>query len=278
MTREAQEGSCPRCGGLGYVILPGVEVAEAKVCSCRSPCPLCNDRGFVIERERGPGPSSMKPCSCRALRRRVTMFNEAEIPSKMHDKTLEDFKDYAGNLATVRLHLMRYRQTYPQPTVQGLLLYGPPGTGKTHLLCSLLRYFTLERGLSAKFVDFFQLLSRFRSAYAEGRPEETILGPLIEVDILAIDELGKGRATEWEVSILDQLISRRYNTGRTVLATTNLDVSSDDAFGTKAQEAAAFGRVQRLIDVVGERIYSRLCEMCQFVEVVGPDYRRVARG
>ncbi len=48
-----------------------------------------------------------------------------------------------------------------------------------------------------------------------------ILRPLLSVPVLAIDELGKERGTEWERSMLDELISRRFNSGQSTLFATN---------------------------------------------------------
>ena len=37
----------------------------------------------------------------------------------------------------------------------------------------------------------------------------------------AIDEIGKGRLTEWEMSIIDDIISRRYNALKPLLGNPN---------------------------------------------------------
>ena len=49
------------------------------------------------------------------------------------------------------------------------------------------------KGVSVKFVDFFQLLAEIKASFSKKESEELILKPLIEVDVLCIDELGKGR-------------------------------------------------------------------------------------
>ena len=48
-----------------------------------------------------------------------------------------------------------------------------------------------------------------------------VLRPLLHVPVLAIDELGKERGTDWERSMLDELISRRFNSGLATLFATN---------------------------------------------------------
>ncbi len=73
------------------------------------------------------------------------------------------------------------------PSRRGLILSGPVGVGKTYLLVGLAK--TLIRlGVEVKFVDFHRLLSLIRASYADKGSEESLLAPLIEAEILMIDE------------------------------------------------------------------------------------------
>ncbi len=120
-----------------------------------------------------------------------------------------------------------------------------------------------------------------------GRADKFILGggsnviltrdvaPLVvKVEVLAIDELGKGRNTEFEGTIVDELVSRRYNAGKPILGTTNYEPEA--ARGLAAPNLAG-GAAPSLPDRVGPRVYSRLEEMCDFVEVPGEDFRTKLR-
>ena len=87
--------------------------------------------------------------------------------------------------------------------------------------------------------------------------------------MLVIDELGKGQGTAWEQTVIDQLISRRYNAGRLVFATTNF-LPEAWLNGTNERVKTAVSLEER----VGPRIYSRLAEMSDFLMVAGPDHRK----
>jgi DNA replication protein DnaC len=104
--------------------------------------------------------------------------------------------------------------------------------------------------------------------------------------VLAIDELGKERGTPWEQSMLDELISRRFNSGLSTLFATNYFVEPraaprdqgqrrDPRSVESRQEAEAITLSQR----VGDRIYSRLSEMCTFAKLdPGMDVRKDVPG
>ena len=155
------------------------------------------------------------------------------------------------------------------------------GTGKTHLLAAALGHLLLEAGVEARYVEISLLYATIRRGFSEGKSGGEIIGPLAEVEVLAIDELGKGRGSAFELETMDELIARRYNAGRTTLFGTNYSLAParHGAKGAKSSEdlKAAAKESDLLRDRVGERIYSRLCEMCEFctLPLDTPDHRRV---
>jgi DNA replication protein DnaC len=144
----------------------------------------------------------------------------------------------------------------------------------------MLRELVFRYGVSARFVEFSHLLADLKSGFDSGRGAAELIDPLVAVDVLAIDELGKGRNTEFEGTVLDELVSRRYNAMKPILATTNYSANppSGRAVVNAAEVAVGVAPPPTLADRVGERIWSRLRETCDFVEVKGDDYRERRRG
>ena len=120
--------------------------------------------------------------------------------------------------------------------------------------------------MAARFVEFGHLLTELRNCFKEPGRARDVIQPLVDISVLVIDELGKGRGSDWELSVLDDLISKRYNAERTTILTTNYPVEAKISF--EGQDV--------LSERVGMRIYSRLMEMCQPVRLVGADYRQRA--
>jgi DNA replication protein DnaC len=280
---DPADSTCPDCGGAGYVVEQVLgESARARRCSCQSACSRCGGSGYVLVPSGGS--SVAQPCACRHLDERIGLFNQIGIPpaiaraSFQNPRTWHPGQVQAKSLAEAYAHKFRL----DQPT-RGFLLYGRPGGGKTHLLASTLRYLALERGISSRYVEFLLLLSDIRAGFNANRSHMEILRPLLSVPVLAIDELGKERGTEWERSMLDELISRRFNSGLSTLFATNYFIRADEhavreepgrAVRTRSPEFAREAEAMTLAMRVGDRIYSRLKEMCEFVKLdPGADFR-----
>ncbi len=268
--------SCTRCRGRGYSIGKKGASAVALRCECVGPCPLCGDSGMVrVGTDRR---SPLRRCACRHAVGRMAMFDAVGIPARHHDSSRESFRATSSVQTAALVQVSRWVQgLVPGEETRGLVLYGEVGRGKTHLMVALLRELVLDRGVSARFVEFSHLLADIKQGFDLGQGSAALLGPLAEVDVLAIDELGKGRNTEFEGTVLDELVSRRYNAGLPILATTNFapGVATGQARGNAA-DVDARGRVRSaptLADRVGDRVYSRLREMCDFVPLRGDDWR-----
>ena len=97
--------------------------------------------------------------------------------------------------------------------------------------------------------------------------ELEILNPVVNAEVLVLDDLGAIRPTEWVWDTVSVILNSRYNDKRTTIITTNYPALAPGVGGL---------REETLGDRVGERMRSRLMEMCNPVEMTGKDFRQTA--
>jgi DNA replication protein DnaC len=109
-----------------------------------------------------------------------------------------------------------------------------------------------------------------------------VLRPVFDAEVLVLDELGAVRSTEWVFDTVNYVLNSRYNENKTTIITTNFpdapedtESETDNLRSPTAVERAA--RRETLGDRIGERMRSRLHEMCKKVEIEGPDYRQQSK-
>jgi DNA replication protein DnaC len=283
---------CAVCRGRGYQVSATANRAVAHVCSCMASCAHCGGQGYVLavreetfSQKMGPRRyEAVSPCVCRVLRTRVEAFNQVGIPGVLARAGFDNYLPFHEAHDAAKQAATRFASSYRRgvPT-RGFIISGPVGSGKTHLVAAALGHLVLEVGIQARYREISLLFADIRRGFQEGKSGGEIIGPLSEVDVLAIDELGRGRGSPFELETLDELIARRYNAGRTTLFATNYSLEPERKArpharsGYRSTEEAAQPRDSELLrDRVGERIYSRLCEMCEFVSLPPetPDHRR----
>jgi DNA replication protein DnaC len=235
-------------------------------------CPVCGGSGW-----KDVGSSHERRvtrCDCFLASQAKYLLGSAEIPARYVDC---DFSMYLTNgndgLSGAKLKVEGWAAQYPLDR-NGLLLIGPSGVGKTHLAVSALKRLT-SKGFHCLFCDYRELLKQIQNSYNSSVQitELDLLRPVFETEVVLLDDLGAVKPSEWVWDTVSIILNARYNEKRTTLITSNfLDGPSAATNGLSGPHRAA--REETLGDRVGERMRSRLFEMCRLVLVNGKDYRQ----
>jgi len=227
-------------------------------------CELCNDTGF--RQLANDADRVVVRCECVHRERARHLVDAANIPHRYRAATLQNF-DHSGpraGLAFAHLWARRFVESYPVEGERGALLVGSCGTGKTHLAIGIVKEL-MAKGVAGCFCDYSWLLQELlQEIRREGGSEMEILRPLLEVAVLILDDIGAMRPSAWVLDTVTMLLNERYSRGLTTLLTANY----------RDKLATSQGNPElTLQERVGERVVSRLREMCRFVPMDGPDYR-----
>ncbi len=217
--------------------------AEGVLCVWTAPrCQVC--AGFGDDRQTGDR------CPCRGPHEggvvwKVNALNNARIPAKCIARTGHD--------------LMRSTAKWVEewePSARGYVLISDPGTGKTHYMAAMVRAF-IDRGVRARMMFWPGFLRDRRDALGNQTRLDAQMEIIQTAPVLCIDELARERQTQYTEDVLDEVIERRYQSGRTTIIASNGKPADFEAY-------------------MGPRLYSRIASMCRLVEFRGLDQRREA--
>jgi DNA replication protein DnaC len=217
----------------------------------RSVCPfaVCDGSGWIVDDQN----DLASPCECRARRieRARARGVSATLPRRYRGVSFErpPVSEMARQPGT-RNQVADVREFCEQidsrlDEGRGLWIQGTTGTGKT-TLAMLASKAALDAGRTAAVYSLPGLLARIRRTFDGEAGEDsyfTFFNRLISVDLLHLDDLGAESRTEWVLEQLYSIIDRRYSDERSMIVTTNLEEP-------------------KLFEQLGERIVSRLAEIC----------------
>lgn len=136
----------------------------------------------------------------------------------------------------------------------GLMLYGETGGGKSHAAACIVNAL-LAQMIPATITSFPKILADLQSDIHINRNQ--YLHELNEYDLLAIDDFGVERDTEYAWEIMFSIVDERYKVKKPLIITTNL---TPNMLRTETR-------------IAEQRVYNRILEMCQPMLFDGENWR-----
>lgn len=241
-------------------------------------CGICGGIGLVRVMS-GEGRWVSRACECQELQREERRIAAAQIPERYRHCSLDTFETtFPGadpSLERALTTARRFVDEYPVDTAgKGILFVGTMGTGKTHLAVGVLRRLVREKGVRGLFCDYRELLKSIQNSYNPqvATTELELLKPIFTAEVLVLDDLGAQKPNEWVWDTVALILNTRYNDKQSTIITTNYPDQPTASGGLSEAERAA--REPTLGDRIGDRILSRLAEMCISVKMSGKDLRQ----
>ncbi len=222
-------------------------------------CPTCGfppDEPGWLRSDFPPGHSkfgALIPCpDCHDANLSQRLAQASQLTGWLKRATLAGYRGNNGNTAALQAAV-----SFAQTPVGWLTLWGSYGPGKTHLLAAVVNHCAVNR-VAACYYTLPDLLDKLREGYADDG-FTGLYDRLVNVPVLAIDEVDKVRLTDWAIEKIYQLVDARYRDldTRGTLYAMNVDPDPGDS-------------------EMGY-LYSRMRDRrCRVVEVAGGDARRIA--
>lgn len=210
------------------------------------------------------------PCLCkckaeswereREERKRIELQDKAE---RLRDACFKGsklahwtFEEDEGRNPRVSEIMHRFVDNFPEMYSggHGLLLYGERGTGKTFAAACAVNAL-ISNGKACVMTNFSEIATKL-IGLRDSKWE--YMDRLLGCSLLAIDDLGAERETEYMKEIIFSVIDGRYRAKRPMIITTNLSMDE----------------IKHPRDMSQGRVIDRILERCAPVEVKGENIRR----
>ena len=189
------------------------------------PCETCHDSFWVVERIDGV--DRVRRCDCWRATIAEQQLAHARIPRRYAHCELSNFEYSVDSLREAHRRARGFVEAFPAVD-KGLLLRGRHGVGKTHLAVAMLKDVIRTKGARGYFYETRELLKLVRDTYAGGDATEMdVLRPVLDADLLVLDDLGAEKTSEWVQETLGLVVNTRYSERRPTIFTTNLEDSAD---------------------------------------------------
>ena len=210
-----------------------------------SDCPVCSEEFDALEaREKETASEAQIIERAKAMNIRPEFLKASFSNFIPHTDKLKNALDRTKQLVNGEL--------------LSLLFAGSCGTGKTHLACAALN----AKG-AGKIMTMYEISATIRASFTAKltRTELEIVDELASVPLLVIDEIGRSKGSESELSWLSYIIDKRHASYLPLILISNKKFRADCTDGDCIE------------NYFGEDVISRITQKGSMLRFEGEDYR-----
>lgn len=176
-------------------------------------------------------------------------FKRARMSKRFRRRTLESYIPTDAkqeNALSAFLHLAEHFSEAQEEELNGIYLFGAPARGKTHLAAGLVNAL-LQKGVFCVYAKCAELPPSLRALFKDGGKEK-VIAPLLEAELLVLDDLGAEEQQDWFFDDLYRILDHRMEWLLSTVITSNLSIGE-------------------VCTRYGKRIASRIERMCKILEI-----------
>ncbi len=213
------EGSCPQ----HPEVKTQIEDEQFDGSMAARPCKHCQFHGLRIA-PTGSEAHTQALANLAAERVNSALIGSGISP-RFADCTFDTYRAKTPEMVAALDKCRAYAHDFAvhYPVGRNLLMTGNVGTGKTHLACSIVRR-VIEMKAIAVITTAAEIIRVFKRSMARdsGYTEGDVIDELASFDLLVIDEVGAQAGTPYELSVLHEVIDRRYQLLKPTVLVSNL--------------------------------------------------------
>lgn len=251
----------------GNVILAKPEDFDDNPWACRK----CRDTGWAETKDK-EGYTRAYMCECakkKCAEARVRALENSQ--RRFKGLSFNTYKPKHHTQTTALKICRQYVKNWPLVGGRGLLLYGPPGVGKSCLIKCIAVELVKKTATEIGWYSATNIALLLRGSFDKESDtrEQELIDKLGGIELLLLDDLGRENISQYNESVFFEFLNRRNAGMRPTLITTNLDEETTERMGPDGRRRVVPSIEQRL----GDALFSRLNEMCDFIHVNGKDRR-----
>lgn len=181
-------------------------------------CEKCKNRGdYMIKTETG---EALAECDCMRIRRAIRELKKSGLENQIKGLGFDSYK--VVDELTAKIKKLALENVIAK---EWFFIGGQTGAGKTHISTAI-AVELLRRSVQVRYKRYMELVQSLKAKkFTSDADYYEELLPLVNCDVLYIDDLFKGKVLDQDVAIIWELIDDRYTNSKKTIISSEMDLS-----------------------------------------------------